>query len=877
MNIGLPSDLPTNGRRAIICFDNHNLLYKSYYAIPKFHDSHGRPTGAIQGALSIVFKFLNRYPDAEYCVASDTKGGNFRYKLYDQYKAQRKEIDDELLKQIIVMPDFYRAMGMNFFAREGFEADDLIASLVHKHRYDKNAVIFIISSDKDLMQLIDDDRVFLIDPTKDIFMNESEVLKKFGVSPSQVHDYLSLIGDASDNIPGAKSVGPKTALKILKYGKLDDILKNPEIIDDKKLQKLIIDNYDAITLSQKLVALKGDLEVDSDNLKLDLAGHRHGMMNLLGEYSLHALQKTFEKIVKKSSPNSDEGNVGGISSNFEEISHSSGSYITPTIKKKMEENHLIAVNFDQMDKQYQIFFDNKIYFIEESDICNYIDLFENPMIKKVIYNQRLFEEKFSNLDSQKFFSFYDLAIIYYHIIGTRANNDILDILYYEQIDYQSQANYIIFYLKLFELGMKRLFDSGHLEFFELDRKIYRILREMEVIGMLVDPGKLKELGNYFENLLAKTKDGIIDETGYDFNVLSPKQTSDILFNKMGVSAVSTKKLKGDGGFSTSQDVLETLSNEGLVVADHILQYRSIYKLKSSYCDGLAEQIDKNDGRIHTKFELNGATTGRILSSNPNLQNIPTRTDEGKKIRSCFIAREGCKLISSDYSQVELRILAHIANVENMKKAFEEGEDIHKLTASKIFGIPFDRVDDHWRSKAKAVNFGIIYGISPFGLSKQLKITTGEAAEIIKSYLYRYSEIKDYLERTKNFANQHGYVKTIFGRNCYLQTQLSDGTLVAPKNFFERQFFERAAINAPIQGSASDIIKYAMIKVNNLIKNENFEAKLLMQIHDELIFEVPDHEVEKISEKIKENMESVGRNVGLSLRADLSVGQSWMDL
>ena len=875
MNIDILSDILAKNNKAIVCFDSHNLLYKSYYAVPKFHDNHGRPTGAIQGTLSIVFKFLNKYPKAHYCVASDSKGGNFRHKLFDQYKAHRKAIDDELLKQIIAMPDFYKTMGMPFFAMEGFEADDLIGSLAKIIKQHEEYVLFIISSDKDLMQLIDDKKVFLIDPTKDLFFNSEEVVKKFGVLPSQVHDYLSLIGDASDNIPGAKSVGPKTALKILKYGKLSDLIENPEIIDDKKLNKLIVENIENIILSQRLVALKDDLDVDIDGVHLNLSAHKNQMINLLGEYSLHALQKTFERLVKKFS-DGENSDIMHESHGDIHIHHEKDNLkITPSIKKKIEENGFIAVNFDKDEKKFDVFFEGKIYRFDDENLSDFIDLMQNPMIKKVVYNQRLFTENLQN-NSKNLVNIYDLSVIFYHLIGTKANNDILDILYYEQVNYQNATNHIVFYLQLYESGMDKLFQSKHLEYFEVDRRIYRILSEMEKIGILVDRDGLANLSKYFDDLLAKIKDYIIDDTGYDFNVLSPKQTSDILLNKLGISSSSAKKLKGEGGFSTSHEVLENLSIDGIVVADYILQYRSIYKLKSSYCDGLANEI-REDGRIHTKFELNGATTGRILSSSPNLQNIPTRTEEGKKIRSCFIAKDEYSLISGDYSQIELRILAHIADVKNLKKAFEENIDVHQLTASKIFGIPFEKIDEHWRSKAKAVNFGIIYGISPYGLSKQLKITTGEAAEIIKNYLYHYSEINDYLEKTKNFASQNGYVKTIFGRYCHLQSQLSDGTIVMPKNFFEKQFFERAAINAPIQGSASDIIKYAMIKIDNMIKNTRSEAKLLLQIHDELIFEVPENEVAEISHQIKEIMESIGKEIFLNMKVDVFVGKSWIDL
>lgn len=373
MSVDVLSDFLTKNKKVIICFDNHNLLYKSYYAVPKFHDNHGRPTGAIQGALSIVFKFLNKYPKAHYCVASDSKGGNFRYQLFDQYKAHRKEIDDELLKQIIAIPDFYHAMGMPFFATEGFEADDLIGSLAKIKQHDEY-VLFIVSSDKDLMQLIDDKKVFLIDPTKDTFFDSQEVVKKFGVLPNQVHDYLSLIGDASDNIPGAKSVGPKTALKILKYGKLSDLVKNPEIIDDKKLQKLIIDNKENIILSQKLVELRDDLDISIDGVHLNLAAHRNQMINLLGEYSLHALQKTFERLVKKFS----DGEFGDIIDDIHGDIHihddKKDLKITINIRKKMEEDGLIAVNFNNDEKKFEIFFEGKIYKFDDENQDDLINL-----------------------------------------------------------------------------------------------------------------------------------------------------------------------------------------------------------------------------------------------------------------------------------------------------------------------------------------------------------------------------------------------------------------------------------------------------------------------------------------------------------------------
>jgi len=647
-----------------------------------------------------------------------------------------------------------------------------------------------------------------------------------------------LIGDDSDNVPGAKSVGPKTALKILQYGDLSDLVSNPDLINDNKLRQLVVSNKDNIILSQSLISLKADLPVEAslEELTIDFGKQAPILYKLFGEYDINSLQRRLEKFIKNSDKDL-ENNIGN------RILDAQNSYesIDARTKELIYEQGVISICIS--GEKYKIFFNRKLYAINE--ILDLKEILESSSIRKITYDALNLEKKLIS-DGITINSLYDLSILYYNLIGVKANDSLLDILYFLGLDevgshdiHQSNK-YIAFYEEIFNKGIKYLFENKHIGFFEEDRKIYEILRKMEFIGVLVDKKKLSDLREYFENILEQIKDKVIDLTGYDFNMLSPKQTSDVLFNKLELQPA--KKSKNEGVYSTKQGILEDLSASGVEVADYILQYRSIYKLKSSYCDGLAEQININTGRIHTTFALNGATTGRILSS-------------------------------VDYSQIELRILSALANVSNLKLAFENGEDIHALTASQVFGIPLKDVDSFWRSKAKAVNFGIIYGISAFGLSKQLKISTSEADKIIKNYLQCYGEINEYLEKTKSFANRFGYVKTMFGRHCYLRTS---SNVDKGMNFHERSFFERAAINAPIQGTASDVIKKSMIEVDYFIKDGGLRADSLLQIHDELIFEVHNDDVEFFSSNIVEIMESVGNSVDLKLKVDCVVSDSWYE-
>ena len=756
------------------------------------------------------------------------------------------------------MPKFYEAFGMRVMGAQGYEADDFIATLVKKFK--DEYTILIASSDKDLMQLICEG-VLMIDPTKDVMIDEAAVVAKFGVKPNQIGDYLSLIGDASDNIPGARSVGPKTAIRILQYGMLDAIVANTEIVTDKKLRQVVLANLDSIILSQKLVMLTDDIEItiDSQELVIVLANQAEALYKLFGEYSLQVLQKRVEKYFSATAGNEVELPVGTYDAKE---------------NRGVEDAILRSgrVSIALVDSRLMIAAGGRLYKVEF--VLGLKEILESQSVKKIAYDAASLE-KWLRDKGVALAGIYDLSTIYYHLMGVKANTSLVDVLYFCGLDDfagkldNQKSGYLLAFDELYDRGIQSLFQNGHLIFLEEDRRVYRILRQMEREGILIDREALKDLGGYFETILLEKKEKIVDLTGYDFNILSPKQTSEVLFDKLELKP--GKKSKNEGVFSTNHNVLEDLAEEGVEAAEHILQYRSLYKLKSSYCESLAGEINLETGRIHTSFTLNGATTGRILSAHPNLQNTPTKNEEGRKIRGCFIARNGHILVSADYSQIELRILAHIAGVKNLLTAFDNDDDIHSLTASQVFRVPLSKIDSFWRSKAKAVNFGIIYGISAFGLSKQLKISMSEADGIIKNYLACYSEIHQYLEKTKEFASKFGFVETAFGRRCNLR--LGSKSM----NYHEKQFLERAAINAPIQGTASDVIKIAMIKVADFIEDENLNTKILLQIHDELIFEVPDEEATVFNYKVQEIMEGIGRKIGLKLKVEINNGKSWMDL
>ena len=869
--------------KKIFIFDGHNLIYKSYFALPKLFDSKNRPTGAIQGTCNILMKFLTKYQNSMFCIASDSGGQNFRHEIFEDYKANRAEIEDDLRLQIIAMQEIYDHFGIKKIGAKGFEADDYIASFVKK--FAQNNKIFIISSDKDLMSLVSEN-VFLIDPVKEDLFDTLAVEEKFGVRPSFIKDYLSLIGDSSDNIPGVPGIGPKTAQKILLHGHLDDLIKNnfENIKDQKLVQKLKL-NLDSLLLSIKLVEMKDDLEINLtlNDLEFSLTENARNIYNIFIDHDLLLLSSRIQKFL--SFDEFEKKHSLTIKDNIE------NNFISDEFLEKIYLSGIVYINYiENKDNIFELQILGRDSFIvlnnfDEKNLLILSKIMNDSSIKKITYKIHYgLNEFLSQKGIKGGESIFDLSWIYFSLIGVRANENFQYLVKFAkqfafvnqiQFDYQDymnlKENYIFSFELLFDFGLKALLKTKQINHLEIDRQVYAILLKMEHEGILLDIDKLSKFSQKLESDLLNLKEKIIDETGYDFNVISPKQTSEVLFEKLEITPIGKKSSK-TSLYSTDTKVLEELSINGHIIADYILEYRSLNKLKTSYCQTLPEKINPQTGRIHTKFWLNGTTTGRILSSDPNLQNIPIRTDSGKEIRKSFVASDQKFLLSVDYSQIELRILAKLANVKNLINAFENELDVHKITASEIFEIPLSQVDDFQRTTAKAVNFGIIYGISPYGLSWRLKISLSQASSIIKKYFLKYPEIEDYVVHIKKFFHENGYVCTLLGRRCYAPHFSEEDS--EKISFSQNQFLQRSAINAPIQGSSAEILKFALIACINLINERFSKNKILLQIHDEIIFEVCQEDSNQFSLEVTELMESIGSEFDLKLKVESSIGKYW---
>ena len=845
-------------KNKIFVIDGHCMIYRGFYASPDLHDESGRATGAISVVCSAIVKYLTQYEGEKFCIASDSAGKTFRHAMFEKYKANRKEIDPKLREQIIAMQEIYTVFGLKVLSNHGFEADDYITSLVHKFagpEENNKYTIFIVTTDKDLMQLVND-YVYVLDPQKDIVIGANEVCQKFGVRPDQIKDYLSLIGDASDNIPGAKGIGPKGAIKILEAGKLDDLIAdNFSAIKNERSKKLLHESIDDIKMSQDLVSMKDDLPIEfqGKDFNVNIRDHANEIYKMLVSYGIKGLASRMLKFLPQT---------------YQSLSISNNLVIAHPDKiiEQIRIDDIACIAFH--DGKYQILSAGTLSIFD--DIAPFKEVLMDRQVKKIFYASINCAEYITNANAE---SFMDLQIMNYHLMGVAANKDFSYLLNYhiQDLGPLKESDRILYYIQIYESSRIKLLETNQMKFFTLDQHVKIILMQMHQLGIGISLEKLNELGEFLKARLVEIQDKIIYESGYEFNISSPAQTSDVLFNKMGLPTPTKKPSAKSGNFSTDANVLAHLADIGYEIANLILQYRTINKLNTGYVQSLPSKIVNH--RIHTHFVLNGAITGRILSENPNLQNIPTRGEDGQKIRQCFSAPVGYKILSLDYSQIELRILAKLANIENMQNAFKNGQDVHKMTASEVFGTPIDQVSDQERSKAKAINFGIIYGISPFGLARQLKIDNAEAKQIIDKYMDRYSEITAYINSVKKFSASHGYVLNMFGRRIYERSIEGEASLA------EKKYLERAQINATIQGSAADLIKFAMVRINDYIISSDFSdgVNLLLQIHDELIFEVRDDLLDKIIPIFKNLMliNSIdGNDSGLHLDAGVKIGQNW---
>ena len=903
--------------------DGSGYIFRAYYALPPLsRKSDGLPTGAVSGFSSMLFKLLedSRSDDSNnkpthFAVIFDSARKNFRNEIFKDYKANRSEAPDDLAPQFEYIRKAVEAFNVPSIEQINYEADDLIATY-SKQIINAGAKVTIISSDKDLMQLVSKN-IRLYDPMKSKVIGEKEVHEKFGVKPTKVIDVQSLAGDSSDNIPGVPGIGVKTAAELInKYNNLENLLKKADEIPQKKRKQTILENKDSALISKKLVTLKNDVpvkdkiesflikEIKKDKLykflremefnrllsqAISFYGEPEGKVDKkiilkdkidISKYENILNEKQFEKwidILKKqrliavdtetSSLNPIDAELVGISFCYEQ-----GKACYLPLKSKNQK----CLNSDYILKKIKpILEDKSIKKIGQNIKFDYIIFkkkgievspMEDTMLASYTLDAGLNRH---NLDVLSEIHLGHKTISFKDLVGSGKKQ-----ITFNEVDLKKATEYagedadVTF--RLFKLFKDRLDKEKLTKIYEIfEKPMLEILSEIEINGIKVDKQYLKVLSKNFSIKILKTEKQIYSLAKKEFNIGSPKQLGEIIYNDLKIAKLKkTKK----GSLATSAKILEDLALKGHKFPSLVLDWRQLSKLKNTYTDALQDHINSNTNRVHTSFLLAATNTGRLASSEPNLQNIPIKTEDGREIRKAFIAEKNNIFISADYNQVEMRILADLADVKELKKAFANNDDIHSLTASQVFSVPINKVDENLRRKAKAINFGIIYGITQYGLAKQISVSNHEALEFINSYFKKFPEIKNYMDTTIKHCRKNGYVSNIFGRRIHIKG-------INDKNFSVRSFQERAAINAPIQSSAADIIRLAMIRLHDLIKSKRMhDAKMLLQIHDELVFECKKSNKPDIEKIIKKTMESVSSSehhkFTIPLDVNINSGNNW---
>ena len=905
--------------------DGSGYIFRAYYALPPLtRKSDGLPTGAVSGFCSMLFKLLedSRSDDSihrptHFAVIFDSARKTFRNDIYSDYKANRSEAPDDLAPQFEYIRKSVKAFNLPSIELLNYEADDLIATYA-KQIVKAGAKVTVISSDKDLMQLVSE-KVRLYDPMKSKVLGKKEVLEKFGVKPNQVIDVQSLAGDASDNVPGVPGIGIKTASELInKYKTLEVLLKKANEIPQNKRRETLLVNKDKALLSKKLVTLKDDVPVKeklSSFIMKDV--NKENLYNFLREMEFNRLLSqaiSFYGETKntKSISNVKKENLKINTKKYESIieekklnewmkilnTQSIISVDTETSSLNPRETELVGISFSYAPNKacYIPLAHKNFKSLPKEVVLKKIKIIlEDPSIKKVGQNIKFdyivlkqhginvnaMEDSMlvsytldagsnrHNLDTLSEIHLNHKTISYKELVGTgKKQLNFSDIELDKATEYAAEDADVT--LRLYQILKKRLNEEKLNKIYEsFEKPMIKILSQLEINGIKVDSAYLKKLSKNFEERLKKIEKKIYIIAEKKFNIGSPKQIGEIIYNDLKIAKLKkTKK----GSLATNANVLEDLALTGHKFPSLILEWRQIAKLKNTYSDALQDHISKKTKRVHSSFLLAATNTGRLASSDPNLQNIPIKSQDGKEIRNAFIAETKNILISADYNQIEMRILADIADVKELKKAFKNKEDIHSLTASQVFNIPINKVSEDYRRKAKAINFGIIYGITQYGLAKQISVSNQEALDFINSYFKKFPEIKDYMNETIKTCRQKGFVNNIFGRRIHLKN-------INDRNFNIRSFQERAAINAPIQGSAADIIRLAMIKINSIInEDKNFKAKMLLQIHDELIFECLQQDEQYVKKLIKELMVSISSSehhmFSVPLEVSVNSGNNW---
>ena len=933
--------MSSNSKKHIYLIDGSGYIFRAYYALPPLtRKSDGMPVGAVSGFCNMLYKFLEEARSLDksdrpthLAVIFDSARKNFRNEIYKDYKANRQETPEDLIPQFNYIRKAVEAFNLPSIELLNYEADDIIATY-KEQASKKNIKVTIISSDKDLMQLVDDN-TFMFDAMKDRFIGKEEVKEKFGVYPDKIIDVQSLSGDSSDNIPGVPGIGIKTAAELInEFGSLENLLKNATYIKQPKRRQTLLDNKDKALISKQLVTLKKDVPIKNtlDEFLLKPINSEK-ILKFLQEMEFSRLFNRLEADYGKFSSNKKIGQENNIikkivienNSSVEiEDSQKNFSLILEEEKLKQvldkcDEKGVFAIDTETNSLDTMVadlvgislsYKPGEAFYIPiahklktDSAIKKQLKLnkvisilkpfLEDPTIKKIgqniKYDYRIFLKYGIKMNSIE-----DTMLMSYSLDAgkNRHNMDLLSEIHlnhktisfkdvagigksqvtFDYVDIEQAKNYACedadITLRLYEFFQKRLFSENVLNVYEsLEKPLIQILSSMENNGIKIDKRILEKLSKKFEIEIKNLEKKIFKIAKEEFNIGSPKQLGDIIYDKLKIAG--TKKTK-KGNLATNVAVLENLADQGHEFPKLVLNWRQKSKLKNTYTDTLPTFIHQKTNRVHTSFLLAATNTGRLASANPNLQNIPIKNSEGREIRSAFVSENGSVLVSADYSQIEMRILSHMGDVKELKKAFLNKEDVHNLTASQIFGVSLNNVDEDMRRKAKAINFGIIYGISSYGLAKQISVSNSEAESFLKSYFAKFPEIKDYMNETIKFCRKNGYVKTLFDRKCHFPN-------INDKNHTVRTFQERACINAPIQGTAADLLRLAMIKIDKKIELKEIAALLLIQVHDELLLECKEKDEALIKKQISFEMENASEPLikfSIPLIVDVKGGKNW---
>jgi len=915
----------------LVLVDGSGFLFRAFHALPPMSSPDGVPVNAVFGFTNMLMRLLRDHVGTHLAVIFDAGRKTFRTDMYPQYKAHRPEPPEDMRPQFALVRRATEAFNIPAIELPGWEADDLLASYA-KAVVAAGGRCTIVSSDKDLMQLVRPG-VELLEPMKQKVIREAEVEAKFGVAPDRVVDVQALMGDSTDNVPGVPGIGPKGAAQLVQeYGSLEAILAAAEGMKPSKRRQSLIDHADAARMSLRLVTLDEDVElprpIDELNCCEPVNEDLRDWLETMGFHSIiqrmglgpAARPRMPMRAVQAAQ---DAGSDSAQAHTPSDVAY--GPYETVTDMDALDrwisqayEAGIVAVDTettglnarlaDMVGLSLSTAPGKACYvpFLHEGTLDqptghqldraevlerlallmrdqSVLKIFQNAKYDLLVFHKAGLSEV-APIDDTMLISYAQSAgehgqgmdelsalhlghtpISYDAVTGTGRNR-----IPFAQVTLESATAYAAedadVTLRLWQILKPALRTRQALALYEeMERPLVDVLTGMEEVGIKVDATELRRMSKDFETRMAEIEKDIHEQVGRSFNVGSPKQLGEILFDEMGLPGGKRTKT---GAWGTDSSVLESLAEQGHDLPQKILSWRQLAKLKSTYADALVQQMDPATQRVHTSFQMAITTTGRLSSNEPNLQNIPIRTEEGARIRKAFVAAEGHVLVSADYSQIELRLLAHVAKIEPLLEAFRLGQDIHARTASEVFGVPIEGMDALTRRRAKAINFGIIYGISAFGLSRQLQISPGEARSYIDAYFARYPGIRDYMERTKEEAKEHGYVTTPFGRRCYVPG-------IREKNGARRAYAERQAINAPLQGGAADIIKRAMVRLARALPEQKLNARMLLQVHDELLFEVEEKDAAALAAFVRKEMEGAA-SLDVALEVETGIGASWAE-